>query len=536
MNKPLDFIIEKGVLVKYKGATQDVIIPNGVKTIKTHAFFLNFTPRTITIQNGVKTIEKFAISDCPNLLKVTIPQTVTKVGMKPFDGSWHLTEITNYSKVCIDEPIVTISPNIPIDSYVKNKEEACKGFLLHQDLFTGEIAETYQKYASRQMQKLLPFVFENDLLPALRLFANADRITVRNIETFLNQAKDAKAEQCVNFLLNWSNEHITEEQKGKEKQRKQAEDPYSLEAMRKLWRVCIDKDNKAILAKYKGTETDIFIPGRVGKYPVKKLKDQLFEDNENLTSITLSEGIESLGEGTFELCKSLTSIIIPQSVKRIGENTFGCCLNLASITLPQNLVCIDTYAFLKCLHLKSIIIPDTVKEIGMAAFSECRSLTSINIPKALTRIEMHSFSECDKLTSITIPNNITSIGMYAFYRCFSLTSITIPSSVTSIEQGAFNHCTQLTTISLPESITRIDHRLFKDCSSLVSIALPQSITFIGSEAFKSCTNLEVVVIQNGETNIAVDAFLDCPKLTLRVPANSNAEDYAKEHGFRFETI
>ena len=203
-----EFLIKRNVLIKYNGSAQDVVIPDGVKTIKQQAFFLNFNPRSITIPDGVKTIEMSAICDCPNLLKVTIPQSVTTIGATPFEGCWRLTEITNYSRVCVDEPVVIVSPNIPIDKYVKNKENACKGYLLHQDLFAEEIAESYRKYASRQMKKLLPFVLENDCVSALRMYANMGKITPDNYSSlFLNPAKEADAQKCIAFLLEQFNKN-----------------------------------------------------------------------------------------------------------------------------------------------------------------------------------------------------------------------------------------------------------------------------------------------------------------------------------------
>jgi hypothetical protein len=44
-----------------------------------------------------------------------------------------------------------------------------------------------------------------------------------------------------------------------------------------------------------------------------------------LTSITIPESLQTIGEGAFSLCRSLTSITIPEGVKTIGENAFGDC-------------------------------------------------------------------------------------------------------------------------------------------------------------------------------------------------------------------
>ena len=42
----------------------------------------------------------------------------------------------------------------------------------------------------------------------------------------------------------------------------------------------------------------------------------------SLTSVTISEGVTSIGDYAFASCGSLRSIALPKSVTSIGENTF----------------------------------------------------------------------------------------------------------------------------------------------------------------------------------------------------------------------
>ena len=51
-----DFVIENGVLVKYTGTDENVIIPNGVKKIADCAFIYNKTVKTVVIPDGVEVI------------------------------------------------------------------------------------------------------------------------------------------------------------------------------------------------------------------------------------------------------------------------------------------------------------------------------------------------------------------------------------------------------------------------------------------------------------------------------------------------
>ena len=131
---------------------------------------------------------------------------------------------------------------------------------------------------------------------------------------------------------------------------------------------------------------------------------------------------------------------------------FSDCSGLTSITIPDGVTSIGIYAFGDCSGLTSIVIPDSVTSIEQWAFEGCSELTSITIPDGVTSIGPGAFLRCSELTSITIPEGVTSIGYNAFNNCVTLTSITIPDSVTSIGYNAFHNCASLTTITFNQKI------------------------------------------------------------------------------------
>ena len=134
-----------------------------------------------------------------------------------------------------------------------------------------------------------------------------------------------------------------------------------------------------------------------------------------LTSATVSEGIEVVGNRTFRKCASLTTVELPTTLNEIGPAVFQSCSQLSNITIPA-----------------------TVTTIGEGAFAECVALTSINIPNGVTRLEKDVLRNTG-LTSIEIPASVNYIGTYAFRDCESLTEVKILSPEFTIEVNSFTN-------------------------------------------------------------------------------------------------
>ena len=254
-----------------------------------------------------------------------------------------------------------------------------------------------------------------------------------------------------------------------------------------------------------------------------EVKDLDFYYLSNLTTVTLGDGVTSIGDSAFESCSSLETVTFRDNsqLTSIGESAFEICSSLTSITIPSGVTSIGKYAF-SCSSLTSISIPSGVTSIGNSAFSGCSSLTSITIPDSVTSIGRLVFYGCDSLTSITIPESVTSIGERAFHKCSSLETVTFEgeSQLTSIGDYAFEDCSSLTSISIPDSVTSIGNDAFYNCSSLTSITIPDSVTSIGDYAFYDCTSLTSITIPESVTSIGKHVFSGCSKLTIYCEASS----------------
>jgi len=304
--------------------------------------------------------------------------------------------------------------------------------------------------------------------------------------------------------------------------------------------------------------TSINIPSSV-----KHIGDYAFQSCSSLSDINIPNSVTSIGYATFWHCSGLTDIEIPDHVTKIGPYAFYNCINLENVNIPTHLTeissssfegctkvlqienkvsyigkwavdckstatsavlrndtigiadytfffCGDEFtsvtipygvkyigeaAFDGCSGLKSIKIPRSVKSIGKKAFNGCSNLISIDIPDSVTKIEWLTFSGCTSLREINIPSSVTSIGGYAFYQCYSLKGIQIPNSVTSIEANAFASCTNLTGINLPDSVTSISENMFFGCEKLTMIKIGSNVTNIGDNAFYTCSYLRSITFR-----------------------------------------
>ena len=142
--------------------------------------------------------------------------------------------------------------------------------------------------------------------------------------------------------------------------------------------------------------------------------------------------------GVVESAAGLTSATVAEGIEVIGNRTFRKCANLNTVKLPDTLTEIGPAVFQSCSKLANVTIPATVTTIGEGAFAECTSLASINIPEGVTRLEKDVLRNTG-LVSIEIPSSVNYIGTYAFRDCESLTEVKILSPEFTIEGNSFTN-------------------------------------------------------------------------------------------------
>jgi hypothetical protein len=314
--------------------------------------------------------------------------------------------------------------------------------------------------------------------------------------------------------------------------------------------------------------TSVTIPATVNDgdvtYEVKDIDDSAFEGCRKLQSVTLAEGIETIGNYAFNGTE-ISSLALPASLKSIGEGAFENCDNLTSCELPEGLTSLDSYVFYSCEKLSKIILPSTLKQIGssLIRYSGVSAVVShIQEPLKISNyvfgtsqwdseLQANVYQPCS--ATLYVPEGTKEKyqqyegwtmfkaieegdvqeavvdGLKYSYQPSSdkatvirgdyeqLENVTIPSTVTigestykvtEIAPRAFSELDNLKTVTIGEGITEIPDYTF-NYSGITQLSLPTTLKSIGVEAFEGCRYLKSVVIPEGVETIGNYAFANC---------------------------
>lgn len=247
----------------------------------------------------------------------------------------------------------------------------------------------------------------------------------------------------------------------------------------------LENDTYSVFATETGL-TEVSVPETVDGVKVTEVADLAFALNDQtLTSVTLPDSIEVIGESAFDSCEELTEINLPKELKRVEAYAFQSVPS--DFRLPEKLEYIGAYAF-SCTSITEIVFPETLKTVGESGFSSCAALTKVNMGK------------------------VENMGTYAFESCAALTSVTLSVNMKNIPESLFDGAGALETLELPEGIKTIGLRAFAS-SGLKKITIPDSVVVIYSNAFASCAALTEITLGKNVKYIGAGAFADCTTLT-----------------------
>ena len=302
----------------------------------------------------------------------------------------------------------------------------------------------------------------------------------------------------------------------------------------------------------------------------------LYMDGQEVTELTIPQGVTKITAHALRNCKSLSKITIPDSLTKVGENAFSELSNLQAINItdlgtwcritfanlesnplyvtgtkkvslllnnepittlaiPDGVTEIGDYAFYNYTGFSHIAIADSVQRIGHSAFYGTTAPVTINqtsqlvelgdnvfenntgikeiyLPATLQAIGVNVFSGCTTMQRVVLGDKLTVIGESMFSGCTALENITIPGSIQTCGSKAFSGCSGLKNVIFEDGLSVLGEAMFANCKNLLSVSLPGSIRTVGDSVFSNCANLESVSIADGFPAISTSMFQSCSKL------------------------
>lgn len=518
-------------------------IPKGVTSIGANAFSYCRNLIDVTIPENVTSIGGDAFNSCSNLVRVTIPKSVTSIGSSAFENCSSLTSVTipeNVTSIewgtfygCKSLTGVIIPENVTVIG--GNAFDGCSSLIsVTIPKSVMSIGELAFRNCSRLTNVAIP---ENVPSIAMDTFNGCNSLTSVTIPKSVTAIGIRAFDGCDSM----KDVYYTGNQSQWDKIKIYDCNESLLGATLHLNSVAPAASGKCgddlVWALTDDGVLTISGTGEMADYP--NFPDvPWYDDREKIMTAVIEPGVTNICSFAFFGCKNLTSVTIPEGVTSIGSYAFNAC-NLTSMEIPASVTAIgtlDASALGAGRNLTGYFVDEkntaytSVDGIlfskdgtVLVAYPQGKNDTSYSIPESVTCIASDAFGG-SRLTSVTIPESVTSIRLGAFFGCNGLTSITIPKSVVSIGDLALADCANLSSIYADEEntvYTSVDGILFnKEKTTLVvypsgrkttSYRIPEGVTSIGDYAFDGC-GLTSVTIPGSVTSIGSSAFSGCPSL------------------------
>ena len=234
----------------------------------------------------------------------------------------------------------------------------------------------------------------------------------------------------------------------------------------------------------------------------------------------------------------ISSYAVPDNVKHLGEYAFAGCDELRSITLNEGLESIYGDCFVGT-HLDcDIVLPQSLKSLASYAFHDCTGIKGFygndKFHTADNRCLVVDINDCQEddwkglwlikfagedITDYVIPEGIKCIENYAFDGLNNLRSITFPSSIVEIAASAVDNCPSMEAVY--GDCTSEDHkgivfgtqyRKLIVSNGIKEYNVPEGITSIGYCAFAESPDLETITMSDDVTELGGYDFARCYKL------------------------
>ena len=228
-------------------------------------------------------------------------------------------------------------------------------------------------------------------------------------------------------------------------------------------------DSTYVIAKYRGTATNVTIPDSYNGMAVSGIKYNAFKQSK------------------------VAEVTIPCSIIWM-DNAFNSSLQrtnfLGTIAQWCNIKFEDDRAnpsyFSKNLYINdtlitNLVIPEGVDTINSYAFYNNTSLTSISLPQSIAYIGKSAFGNCENIKKTNYTGTIAQWCNIHFYDA--------NSNPVYYSKNLYLNDALITDLVIPNGIQRLENSLFAEDTCITSVTLPSSISYIGRKVFSDCKNI-----------------------------------------------
>lgn len=227
-----------------------------------------------------------------------------------------------------------------------------------------------------------------------------------------------------------------------------------------------------------------------------------------------------IGEAAMKSHNNMTSVEIPSTVEEIGSSAFDTCTRLQMVEFPRKLKAIGSRAFSQCVALTSVVLPEGLESIAYRAFSSCHSLNSIKLPDSLFKVEKEAFIYSENILNTEAMPGLITVDGWIVGPGDDFPGGTLDlHGARGLLPGAFENCETLKRVVMAPEIRIISDNVFYNCTNLESVVFCEGLEQIGEDAFAH-TAIREAILPDGCGEIDLDIFRSSRIEYLRVPSSS----------------
>ena len=244
--------------------------------------------------------------------------------------------------------------------------------------------------------------------------------------------------------------------------------------------------------------TNLNIPAKV-----TSVGENAFFNCASLTNVTINSDVDLSKSGLYFTEGGIRYKVLNRNTVAVAAKSYSGNVTISPTVehwgYTFSVASIDNEAFKNCTELTSVTIPG-ITSIGSDAFNGCTGLSSITIPYSVTSVGNNAFANCTGLTSVTV--NSETVDLSKSGLCFTKNNMRYAVINKYNVMVAANSCANNVTIPTSVtsgnsfSITGIAANAFKDCTTLSTINIPDNVTSVGANAFSGCTGLTSIIISS----------------------------------------